>query len=101
MNPTRITGLPPVSNRAKNHLPPLLLLLFFFAPNALAVPFVINVIDDQTNRGVPLVELTTVNHLRFITDSAGVVAFDEPGFMNQRTFFTITSHGYEFPKDGF
>lgn len=80
---------------------PVFLLLIVFAHQSPAAPFVITVIDDHTNRGVPLVELATVNHLRFITDSAGVVAIDEPGFMNQRTFFTITSHGYEFPKDGF
>src|SRR4051812_44554359 len=80
---------------------PVFLLLIALTPRSTAAPFAITVIDDQTNRGVPLVELTTVNHLRFITDSAGVVALDEPGFMNQRTFFTIASHGYEFPKDGF
>jgi hypothetical protein len=63
-------------------------------------PFVITVVDEQTGRGVPLVELTTVNHVRFVTDSAGVVAFDEPGMMGRRVFFTVFSHGYEFPKDG-
>ena len=66
-----------------------------------ARPFAITVVDDQTGRGVPLVELTTVNNLRFITDSAGVVAFNEPGLMNQRVFFNVASHGYEFAKDGF
>jgi hypothetical protein len=50
---------------------------------------------------VPLVELTTVNHVRFVTDSAGVVAFDEPGMVGRRVFFSVFSHGYEFPKDGF
>jgi hypothetical protein len=42
--------------------------------------FGIQVLDDQTGRGVPLVELETVNHLRLVTDSAGGVAFAEPGF---------------------
>jgi hypothetical protein len=85
---------------------PLVALLALFAipsraaENATA-PFAITVVDDQTGRGVPLVELTTVNHIRYVTDSAGVVAFDEPGLMNQRVFFNVTSHGYEFPKDGF
>jgi hypothetical protein len=64
-------------------------------------PFIITVLDDQTNRGVPLVQLTTVNNIPFISDSAGVIAFDEPGLMRQRVFFHISSHGYEFPKDGF
>ena len=64
-------------------------------------PFVITIVDDQTGRGVPLVELTTVNNIQYVSDSAGVVAFDEPGLMNQRVFFAVKSHGYEFPKDGF
>jgi len=63
--------------------------------------FGIQVVDDQTGRGVPLVELETVNHLRFVTDSAGWVAFAEPGLMGQPVFFFVRSHGYEFPKDGF
>jgi len=33
------------------------------------IGFVITVIDEQTNRGVPLVELTAVNHIRYVTDS--------------------------------
>ncbi len=63
--------------------------------------FRITVVDDQTGRGVPLVELRTVNHLRYVTDSAGVVAFHEPGWMDQEVFFHVSSHGYEFKKDGF
>ena len=61
----------------------------------------IRVIDADTERGVPLVQLTTVNHRSFITDSQGVIAFDEPGLMNRRVFFHVFSHGYEFPKDKF
>ncbi len=45
-------------------------------PSAL---FAIRVVDAETGRGVPLVELETVNHLRFYTDSNGTVAFREPG----------------------
>jgi hypothetical protein len=66
-----------------------------------AKPFKITVLDEQTNRGVPLVELQTVNALRYYTDSNGVVAFNEPGLMGQRVFFHVKSHGYEFAKDGF
>jgi len=61
----------------------------------------IRVIDADTERGVPLVQLTTVNHRRFISDSQGVIAFNEPGLMNRRVFFQVFSHGYEFPKDGY
>ncbi len=64
-------------------------------------PFAITVVDEQTGRGVPLVELKTVNGIRFFTDSAGVVAFDEPGLLGQDVHFTIRSFGYTFPKDGF
>ncbi|MBN1852674.1 MAG: hypothetical protein JW829_08115 [Pirellulales bacterium] len=61
----------------------------------------IQVIDGQTGRGIPLVELETVNHLRWITDSGGWVAFNEPGLMDQEIFFYVRSHGYQPPKDGF
>ena len=63
--------------------------------------FAIAVVDDETRRGVPLVELTTTNHLRFYTDSNGIVAFYEPGLMGQDVYFHVKSHGYEYPKDGF
>ncbi|MBN2577500.1 MAG: hypothetical protein JXB10_00725 [Pirellulales bacterium] len=64
-------------------------------------PFAIEVVDRQTGRGVPLVELTTVNQLRYFTDSNGLVAFAEPGLMHTKVFFSVKSHGYEFPQDGF
>jgi hypothetical protein len=67
-------------------------------PSAL---FAIRVVDAETGRGVPLVELETVNHLRFYTDSNGTVAFREPGLMGRQIFFHVRSHGYEYPKDGF
>jgi hypothetical protein len=63
--------------------------------------FKINVVDRQTGRGIPLVELRTVNSVRYVTDSNGVVAFFEPALMGEEVFFFISSHGYEFPKDGF
>lgn len=63
--------------------------------------FVIRVVDDQTGRGVPLVELETVNAICYVTDSNGIAAFYEPGLMGQTVFFHVRSHGYEFPPDGF
>ena len=77
---------------------PLLLLAY---PQTADKTFAIKIIDDQTGRGVPLVELQTVNNIRYVTDSNGLVAFHEPGLMNCAVFFTIKSHGYEFAKDGF
>jgi hypothetical protein len=63
--------------------------------------FQITVVDEETGRGVPLVELRTVNQLRYYTDSNGIVAFHEPGLMGQAVFFHVRSHGYEFARDGF
>jgi hypothetical protein len=61
----------------------------------------IRVIDPATGRGVPLVDLETVNKLHFVTDDLGRVAFQEPGLMGREIFFHIRSHGHEFPADGF
>ena len=63
--------------------------------------FGIQVVDDQTGRGVPMVELKTTSSVLHYTDSAGWVAFYEPGLMNRKVWFGITSHGYEFARDGF
>jgi hypothetical protein len=64
--------------------------------------FAIRVVDEATGRGVPLVELSTTSNLRFYTDSNGLVAFDEPGLMdNGQVWFFVKSHGYEHPADGF
>ncbi len=63
--------------------------------------FQIKVVDQQTGRGVPLIELKTTNHLSYVTDSGGIVAFYEPGLVNQNVFFHISGHGYQYPKDGF
>src|SRR5262249_40327215 len=35
------------------------------------------------------------------TDSIVLIAFYEPGLMNQRVWFEVSSHGYEFAADGF
>jgi len=63
--------------------------------------FQIRVVDKETGRGVPLVELETIHHLHYVTDNNGVVAFYEPGLMGQEVYFHVRSHGYEYPADGF
>ena len=63
--------------------------------------FVIEVVDDQTRRGVPLVELETIAHQRFVTDSAGRAVVTDLDLMGRKVFFTVRSHGYQFAKDGF
>ncbi len=68
---------------------------------ASVAPFAIRVVDAKTNRGVPLVELKTTPDQKYLTDSNGYVAIDDPTLMWQKSFFHVSSHGYEYPKDGF
>ncbi|HZM04564.1 MAG TPA: hypothetical protein VFC44_16285 [Candidatus Saccharimonadales bacterium] len=63
--------------------------------------FGIQVVDDQTGRGVPMVELKTTSSVSYYTDSSGLIAFYEPGMMNRDVWFSISSDGYEFPKNSF
>jgi hypothetical protein len=63
--------------------------------------FGIHVVDAKTGRGVPLVELKTVNDIVFWTDSGGWVAFHEPELMDREVFFQVSSPGYSIPADGF
>lgn len=64
-------------------------------------PFAIRVVDEATGRGVPLIELRTTDAARYVTDNAGLVAFDEPGLMGTPVYFHVKGHGYEFPADRF
>ncbi len=63
--------------------------------------FAIHVVDDQTGRGVAMVELQTTSSVAYYTDSNGLVAFDEPGLMGKKVWFGVSAHGYEFAADGF
>jgi hypothetical protein len=63
--------------------------------------FAIEIVDEQTGRGVPMVELQSTNGARYYTDSNGLIAFYEPGLMNRRVYFSVSAHGYEYPPDGF
>lgn len=63
--------------------------------------FGIHVVDEATGRGIPLMELRTVNDIRCVTDNAGWVAFKEPGLMGREVFFRIEGPGYSKQKDGF
>ena len=73
------------------------LLTLFAAAGADSGPgryFTITVVDEQTGRGVPLVELQTVNNIRLFSDSNGIVAFDEPGLENQSVFFHVKAERF-------
>ncbi len=63
--------------------------------------FGIQVVDEQTGRGVPMVELKTTSSACYYTDSNGLVAFFEPGLMDKKVWFGVASPGYEFLADGF
>lgn len=80
------------------------LVLALAAAGAAACPagyFGIEVVDEATGRGVPLVELKTVNDVRYVTDSSGLVALQEPGLEGRKVHFEVRSPGYELRKDGF
>lgn len=61
----------------------------------------IEVVEKGSGWPVPLIELRTTHSVRFITDNAGVIAFDAPELMGRLTWFDVIGHGYEVPKDGF
>lgn len=64
-------------------------------------PFAIEVIDEATGRGVPLIRLETVNSVRYYTDSGGIAAIDDPDLAGRDVFFSVSGDGYDFPADGF
>ena len=63
--------------------------------------FRIRVVDQDTGRGVPLVQLKTTSEIKYYTDSNGVVAVGDPEFLGQKVYFSVKSDGYEVPADGF
>ena len=79
----------------------LALCVFFPRSGKAGKPFEIDVVDAATGRGVPMAELETMDNRLYVTDSAGRVAFDEAGQMGVPVWFSMRSHGYEFPLDGF
>jgi hypothetical protein len=56
--------------------------------------YTIQVVDSETGRGVPLVELTPQNGQTVFTDSNGIVAFAQQSLMNQNVSFGLRSYGY-------
>jgi hypothetical protein len=67
----------------------------------LVQPCCIQVVEAGSGWPMPLVELRTLHQVRFVTDNAGVIAFDLPELMGRQTWFDVIGHGYEVPKDGF
>ena len=71
------------------------------AAAAVTPPCRIEVVEKGSGWPVPLVELRTTHHARFVTDNAGVIAFDLPELMGREVWFDVHGHGYEVPRDGF
>ncbi len=59
--------------------------------------FIIEVVDEATGRGVPMVEFRTASKDLYISDSNGIIAFNDATLLGEQVFFTIFSHGYEYP----
>ena len=72
-----------------------------FGISRAAGPCRIEVVEKDTGWPVPMVELKTTNDVRFVTDNAGVIAFDLPEMMGREVWFDINGYGYERGKDGF
>lgn len=68
---------------------------------AIQKPCRIEVVDESNGWPVPLVELRTTHEVRFITDNAGVIAFDLPELMGRPVWFDVIGNGYEVNRDGF
>ncbi|MGV3774517.1 MAG: hypothetical protein ACO1QB_16580 [Verrucomicrobiales bacterium] len=64
-------------------------------------PCRIEVVEKGTGWPVPLVELRSLHHQRFVSDNAGLIAMDSPELMGKEVWFDVVGHGYEVPKDGF
>lgn len=63
--------------------------------------FGLRFVDPANGRGIPLVEVESVSHQRLVTDNAGWIYLQEPGWTGQLTYLHVRSHGYALPKDGF
>jgi len=69
---------------------------------AVAAPLcTIQVVDKENGWPAPLVELRTTHGVRFVSDNAGLIAFDLPELMGVKTWFYVDGHGYTVPADGF
>ncbi|MFO1501098.1 MAG: hypothetical protein U1G07_22360 [Verrucomicrobiota bacterium] len=63
------------------------------------IPCRIQIVEKGSGWPVPLVELKTTHHVRFVSDNAGVIAFDLPELLGRETWFDVAGNGYEVPRD--
>ena len=75
--------------------------LFWCGAAVTATPCRIEITDNESGWPVPLVELKTTHGVKFVSDNAGIVAFDLPELMGRETWLEVRSHGYSIAADGF
>jgi hypothetical protein len=76
------------------------LVVFAYAAAAALSParadfFKLQVVDSQTGRGTPLVEVKSLDGTTWYTDSNGIVAIDEPSRLGMTLHFSLASYGYQ------
>jgi len=64
-------------------------------------PCRIEMVERGSGWPVPLVELKTTHGVKFVSDNAGIIAFDLPELMDRETWVEVHSHGYGVAADGF
>jgi len=74
--------------------------LLLLAGASAAWPYEVQVVDVATSRGISLVVLETSLATRYVSDSAGRIALDDPLLMNRDVFVTPTSDGYRYNAPG-
>lgn len=65
-----------------------------------AQPCTISIVEQGTGWPVPLVELKTVHGACFVSDNAGLIAFDLPECMGRETWLHVRGFGYGVQRDG-
>ncbi len=61
--------------------------------------FELQIIDSMTGKGIPMTEVYRNGLVRFVTDSDGRVAINDPDLLNQKVYFDIKSDGYKPASD--
>jgi hypothetical protein len=61
----------------------------------------VQILEERTGWPVPLVELRTTHHARFVSDNSGNIALDLPELVGRETWFEVHGHGYEVKADGY
>ncbi len=57
--------------------------------------FTLQVVDSETGRGVPLVEMTPSGGATVVADSNGIFAIDDPAHLNRLLSMSLRSYGYQ------